>query len=76
MRKRLGRLIGIVLVVCVVTGFFGSPPVMAGQKVKIEWLQWFRPEMGEQNFDQFVTMFNKTHPDIEVEAISVPFSQM
>ena len=76
MRKRFGRLLEIVLVVCVVTGFFIAPPVMAGQKVKIEWLQWFRPEMGEQNFDQFVTMFNKSHPDIEVEAISVPFSQM
>jgi multiple sugar transport system substrate-binding protein len=76
MRKCLGRLLGIVVVVCVVTGCFIAPPVMAAQKVKIEWLQWWRTEMGEQNFDTFVTMFNKSHADIEVEAISVPISQM
>jgi multiple sugar transport system substrate-binding protein len=76
MKRRVRQLFGVVAVVCALVGFLVPSTVVAGQKVKIEWLQWWRPEMGDQNFDQFVTMFNKTHADIEVEAISVPFSQM
>ena len=62
------------LVVAIATLFAAGQVGMA--KTKIEWMQWFAPEMGEEKVNSVLDLFHAEHPEIEVKLVTLPFGKM
>lgn len=65
--KRYEKLLGLVLTFFAVMLFFTASGVLAEEK-KLTVLTWNIPYF-EEGFNQWVTAFNKIHPDIEIERL-------
>ena len=69
---------GIAFGLALLVGVLGWPAASAAptQAVKIQWLEWITPEIGEASMKAILDAFGREHPDITVERISMPFGQV
>ena len=53
-----------------------AAPANSGSKVKIQWMEWITPEIGEDRAKSIIDAFEKDNPNISVERVSLPFAQV
>ncbi len=78
MKKKLSisTILAILLIIpCLVSGNINSAHAK-DSVVTIEFVQWWRPEMGEKEFDAFIERFHNEYPNIRVKVTSLPYNQM
>ena len=54
----------------------GAAPASSGSKVTIQWMEWMTPEIGEDRAKSIIDAFEKDHPNITVQRVSLPFGQV
>lgn len=48
-------------------------PAAPARVVTIKYLEWISPQVGEPAMKSIIDAFQKAHPDIQVERITMPF---
>jgi len=44
--------------------------------IKIEFMQWWQPEMKEGSFDQMIKDFEAENPNVKVDLVSLPYAEV
>jgi len=50
--------------------------VFAQEKVEIEFMQWWQPEMKGDSFDQVIKKFEAENPDVKVKPVTLPYAEV
>ena len=59
-----------------ITGQLAARGSKADTTTKIEFMQWWEPEMKQGSFGSVIAEFEKMNPDIQVKLISLPYSEV